>query len=174
MDKKKTKAWSNMIGAIVFIIFSIWAWIQTYDFKVVTGTVVQPSVFPRVMIIGMLIFSVVLLIQSLVKLKTMKPEDELAQPTESINPMKKDVRTAYIVILLSIMFVVLFQPLGYVLDAFIICFIIMFLIGKRNWLQMILVSLLVPFGMYLIFHKVLTVVIPMGPLQFLADLIDSL
>ena len=47
-------------------------------------------------------------------------------------------------------------------------------IGKRNWLQMVLVSILVPLGMWLVFYKVLTVNIPMGPLQFLRDLVDMI
>ena len=48
----------------------------------------------------------------------------------------------------------------------------MVLIGKRNWLQIVLVSILVPLVMWLIFYKVLTVNIPMGVLQPLRDLVD--
>ena len=39
---------------------------------------------------------------------------------------------------------------------------------------MVLVSILVPLGMWLVFYKVLTVNIPMGPLQFLRDLVDKI
>ena len=50
----------------------------------------------------------------------------------------------------------------------------MVLIGKRNWLQIVLVSILVPLVMWLIFYKVLTVNIPMGVLQPLRDLVDMI
>ena len=72
------------------------------------------------------------------------------------------------------LFVVFFKPLGYVVCGAVLCFVIMVLIGKRNWLQMVLVSILVPLGMWLVFYKVLTVNIPMGPLQFLRDLVDMI
>ena len=51
---------------------------------------------------------------------------------------------------------------------------IMYIIGNRKWLQMVLVSLLVPLVMWLIFYKVLTVNIPLGPLNFLRTLVDMI
>ena len=71
-------------------------------------------------------------------------------------------------------YVLLFKPLGYVLDASIISFVIMALIGKRKWGVMALVSILVPFVMWLLFFKLLSVNIPMGPLTFLKDLIAAI
>ena len=79
-----------------------------------------------------------------------------------------------VVILLCIAYVALFKTLGYVLDSFIVCFIIMVLIGKRKWVQMVLISLLVPLCMWLLFYLLLKVNIPMGPLTFLRDLIDEI
>mgnify|MGYP000111522649 CR=1 FL=1 len=63
---------------------------------------------------------------------------------------------------------------GYILCAMVLSMIIMILIGKRNWLQMILVSVLVPLLMWLVFYKVLTVNIPLGPLNFLRTLVDMI
>ena len=104
---------------------------------------------------------------------TMDENDPLAEPAASINFIKdKGVLAALFVMLLCALFVVFFKPLGYVVCGAVLCFVIMVLIGKRNWLQMVLVSILVPLGMWLVFYKVLTVNIPMGPLQFLRDLVD--
>ena len=123
----------------------------------------------------MLIFAVILLIQSIIKLMTMDENDPLAEPAASINFIKdKGVLAALFVMLLCALFVVFFKPLGYVVCGAVLCFVIMVLIGKRNWLQMVLVSILVPLGMWLVFYKVLTVNIPMGPLQFLRDLVDMI
>ena len=175
MKKTNTVAFSNLIGSIIFIAIGVWAWIQTNSFAEVKNTYVQASAFPRIMIGGMLIFAVVLFIQSLVKLLTMKPEDPLAAPTGSINIVKdKGVQGAAVVIALCIFFAAAFEALGYVICGALIAFIIMFLIGKRNWLQMVLVSVLVPLGMWFVFYKILTVNIPMGPLQFLRDLVDMI
>ena len=81
---------------------------------------------------------------------------------------------ALAVIVLCVFFVAAFKALGYVLASAVISAAIMVLIGKRNWLQIVLVSILVPLVMWLIFYKVLTVNIPMGVLQPLRDLVDMI
>ncbi len=175
MKKTKTQAFANLIGSLIFIAVGVWALIQTYSFQEVKNTYVQAAVFPQIMCVGMLIFAVILLIQSIIKLMTMDENDPLAEPAASINFIKdKDVLAALFVMLLCALFVVFFKPLGYVVCGAVLCFVIMVLIGKRNWLQMVLVSILVPLGMWLVFYKVLTVNIPMGPLQFLRDLVDMI
>lgn len=175
MKKTKTQAFANLIGSLIFIAVGVWALIQTYSFQEVKNTYVQAAVFPQIMCVGMLIFAVILLIQSIIKLMTMDENDLLAEPAASINFIKdKGVLAALFVMLLCALFVVFFKPLGYVVCGAVLCFVIMVLIGKRNWLQMVLVSILVPLGMWLVFYKVLTVNIPMGPLQFLRDLVDMI
>ena len=76
------------------------------------------------------------------------------------------------VIVLCIAYSLLFEVLGYVLASTIIAAIIMWLIGKRDVKQILLVSVLVPLAMWLVFYKLLTVNIPMGVLQPLRNLID--
>lgn len=175
MKKTKTQAFANLIGSLIFIAVGVWALIQTYSFQEVKNTYVQAAVFPQIMCVGMLIFAVILLIQSIIKLMTMDENDPLAEPAANINFIKdKGVLAALFVMLLCALFVVFFKPLGYVVCGAVLCFVIMVLIGKRNWLQMVLVSILVPLGMWLVFYKVLTVNIPMGPLQFLRDLVDMI
>ena len=175
MKKTKTQAFANLIGSLIFIAVGVWALIQTYSFQEVKNTYVQAAVFPQIMCVGMLIFAIILLIQSIIKLMTMDENDPLAEPAASINFIKdKGVLAALFVMLLCALFVMFFKTLGYVVCGAVLCFVIMVLIGKRNWLQMVLVSILVPLGMWLVFYKVLTVNIPMGPLQFLRDLVDMI
>ena len=175
-DKLKTMAFSNLIGSIIFLAIGAWAWLQTDKFPEVANTYVQASTFPRVMIIGMVIFSAVLLVQSLIKLLgAMKPTDPEAVEVSTLNPLKdKGLAAAYLVIILCVLFAALFKSCGYILCAMVLSMIIMILIGKRNWLQMILASVLVPLLMWLVFYKVLTVNIPLGPLNFLRTLVDMI
>ncbi len=175
-DKMKTMAFSNLIGSIIFLAIGIWAWFQTDKFPEVANTYVQASTFPRVMIVGMLIFAAILLLQSIIKLMgAMKPTDPEAVEVSTLNPLKdKGLAAAYLVIILCVLFAALFKSCGYILCAMVLSMIIMILIGKRNWLQMILVSVLVPLLMWLVFYKVLTVNIPLGPLNFLRTLVDMI
>ena len=175
MKKTQSKAFSNLIVSLVLLAFEIWAWIQTYQIKTAKNAAVQPTAFPRIMIIGMGIFTVVLLIQSVIKLLHMKPDDPLAAKAESLNPVKdKGVRAALFAILLCCAYVYFFKSLGYVLVSFLLSAIIMWMIGLRKPVTLIVVSALVPLGMWLIFYKMLKVNIPMGPLQFLRDLVDKI
>ena len=177
MKKTQSKAFANLVGSIVFGTLGLWALIQTFSFQEAGGaaTFVQPAVFPQIMSIGLLIFSAALLVQSVYKLIRMKPEDPDAEAAESINFVKdKGVLAGLAVICLCVLYVLGFKLLGYVLVSALIGAAIMVLIGKRNPVQIILVSVLVPLGMWLIFYKLLAVNIPMGALQFLRDLVDKI
>ena len=176
MPKTKTKAFSNVVISIILLAFEIWAYIQANGFRQVKGAYVQASTFPQIMIIGMALFTVVLLVQSIVKLTVgMKPDDPDNAPAPTLNPLKdKGVGAALFVIVLCVLYVLLFDKLGYVLVSALVSMIIMWLIGKRKPVTVVLVSLLVPLVMWLIFYKLLTVNIPMGVLQPLRDLVDKL
>ncbi len=177
MDVKKaqTKAFSNLIASLVLIAFETWAWVQSGKIKVAKNAAVQPSTFPRIMIIGMAVFTAVLLIQSIIKLAAMKPDDPLARRAETLDPFRdKGVAAALFVILLCCAYVWLFKGLGYVVVSFLLSGIIMWLIGLRKPAPLLLISALVPLGMWLVFYKFLSVNIPMGVLQFLRDLVDKL
>lgn len=175
MKKTQTQAFANLVGSLIFLAVAIWALTQASGFQEVKNTYVQPALFPNVMAIGMLAFSLILLVQSIVKLVAMKEDDPLAAPAASINFVKnRGVLAGLAVVALCVLFVAAFEALGYVLVSAVIAAVIMLLIGKRNWVQIVLVSVLVPLGMWLIFYKVLTVNIPMGPLQFLRDLVDMI
>jgi hypothetical protein len=127
------------------------------------------------MIIGMAVFTVVLLVQSVIKLSAMKPDDPLAQKAESMNFVKdKGVRAALFVILLCCLYVYFFKTMGYVVVSALLSDIVMWLIGLRKPVPLLLISILVPLGMWLIFYKFLSVNIPMGWLQFLKDLVDKI
>ena len=173
MKKTQTKAFANLVAAIILLVFEIWAYVQTLGFKIVKKAAVQPATFPQIMCIGMMVFTVILIIQSLLKLKNMKEDDPLAEPAASINIFKnKGVQAGVFVIVLCIAYAALFEVLGYVLVSAIVAAAIMILIGKRDVKQIALVSVLVPLAMWLVFYKLLTVNIPMGVLQPLRDLID--
>ena len=175
MKKTQTKAFTNLVASIILLAFEIWAYVMTLDFKIVKKAAVQPATFPQVMCIGMMVFTIILLIQSLISLKKMDPDDPHIQPAASINVIKnKGVQAGLFVIVLCILYVALFKTLGYVLASAIVAAIIMWLIGKRDIRQILLVSVLVPLAMWLVFYKLLTVNIPMGILEPLKNLIDMI
>ncbi len=174
MKKTQTKAFSNLVISLLLVALEVFAWIQTGNIKTAKNAAVQPSAFPRIMIVGMAVFTVVLLVQSVCKLVKMNQDDPGAQKAESMNFIKdKGVLAALFVILLCALYVWAFRSLGYVLVSMILSAIIMWMIGVRKPVQLVLIAFLVPLGMWLVFYKLLQVNIPMGVLQFLRDLVDK-
>ena len=174
MKKTQTKVFSNLIVSLCLLIFEAWAWFQTTKIKTVKDGAVQPSTFPRIMIIGMLVFTLVLLVQSIIGLVHFDPNSYLAEKSETLNFIKdRGVLAAFFVILLCFGYVFFFKSLGYVVVSFLLSGIIMWLIGLRSPVKLILVSALVPLGMWLIFYKFLAVNIPMGVLSVLKDFVDK-
>ena len=103
------------------------------------------------------------------------PEDPMMEAAASINILKnKGVQAGVLVIVLCLAYAALFEVLGYVLASTIIAAIIMWLIGKRDVKQIVLVSVLVPLLMWFVFYKLLTVNNPMGVLEPLKNLIDMI
>lgn len=174
MKKNQTKAFSNLVVSLLLAALEIFAWVQTGNIKTAKNAAVQPSTFPRIMIVGMAVFTAILLIQSVYKLLRMKDDDPLAQKAESMNFIKdKGVLAALFVIALCALYVWGFRSLGYVFVSMLLSGIVMWLIGVRKPVQLVLVAVLVPLGMWLVFYKLLQVNIPMGVLQFLRDLVDK-
>ena len=175
LKKTQTKAFSNLVASVILLAIEIWAYVQTLGFKVVKKAAVQPATFPQIMCIGMMVFTVILLIQSILKLKKADPEDPMMEAAASVNIVKnKGVQAAVFVIALCCAYAALFEVLGYVLASTIIAAIIMWLIGKRDVKQIVLVSVLVPLLMWFVFYKLLTVNIPMGVLTPLKTLVDMI
>ena len=175
MKKTQTKAFSNLVASVILLAIEIWAYVQTLGFKVVKKAAVQPATFPQIMCIGMMVFTVILLIQSILKLKKADPEDPMMEAAASVNIVKnKGVQAAVFVIALCCAYAALFEVLGYVLASTLIAAVIMWLIGKRDVKQIILVSVLVPLLMWFVFYKLLTVNIPMGVLTPLKTLVDMI
>ena len=174
MKKTQTKAFSNLVVSLLLIALEVFAWVQTGNIKTAKNAAVQPSTFPRIMIIGMTVFTVILLVQSVIKLLKMEETDPLAQKAPSMNFVKdKGVLAALFLIALCALYVWGFRTLGYVLVSMILSGIVMWLIGVRKPVQLVLIAILVPLGMWLVFYKLLQVNIPMGVLQFLRDLVDK-
>ncbi|MBQ7562150.1 MAG: tripartite tricarboxylate transporter TctB family protein [Synergistaceae bacterium] len=175
MRRTQTKAFASLISAIILLIFEVWAYIETTGFRVHKRAFVQPATFPQIMICGMFIFTIILFVQSLIKVtRGMTEDDPENELSASINPFtNKGVAAALFVIILCVLYTYLFDRLGYVLVSACVSIIIMLLIGKRDLKIIIPVSIIVPLIMWFVFYKLLTVNIPMGVLQPLRDFVDK-
>ena len=123
--------------------------------KLVFGTTfmdMQPSLFPKLASIGLLITAILALIQSL--------------RNPMVNPFKELTRPAIfqIVLVLIILytFALIFGPLGYWLSGILISAALSFYLGNRNIFTLILLSVGIPSAIYFIFTRLLLISLPEG------------
>lgn len=166
MKKTRTMAYANIWCSVVFIVISIYAIVASTHFKEYRNSTVNPSAFPQIMATGLLICSLALLAMELVKLLQNKATEDA--PILSIKD--RGIRYALLCMLLAVLYVMLLNPLGFLIVAPVISLCMMHMIGLRKWSVMIIVSLVLALGIWLLFYKVLSISLPLGILEGIYDI----
>lgn len=159
-------SFANICCSLVFIAVSIYAIVVSLGFKEFRNSTVNPSAFPRIMAGGLLIFSLLLLVMNLQKFLRNDPNDE-ASPILSVKD--RGIRYTLLCIAISIAYTALWETVGFLILAPVTLVLLMYLIGLRKWPVMIGVSVALTLVMWLLFYMVLTISIPLGPLQVIYD-----
>lgn len=165
MKKTQTMAFANVITSLVFIAIGLYAVVASYGFRTVNNTAVQPATFPRVMAWAMIICAAVVLVMNAVK---MGRDTEKAA---SLSLKDRGIRGALICFVVSFAYYLLWEPVGFFILAPITMFALMYLIDMRNYVMMAIVAIVLPLVMWLLFYKVLSISVPLGPLEFVYDFI---
>lgn len=118
---------------------------------------IGPSYFPNVLAIGLIIFSLILIVFAL--LGRAKGE------SETIRLKDKGIQRAVVSLLAIIAYAVLLIPLGFPITTVLLVSSIMLLLGKRSPLQIACISLATAFVVWLLFAKLLMLSMPLGILE---------
>lgn len=156
-------AFASIVTSLIFIAVGIYAVVASYGFRTVNNTTVQPATFPRVMAWAMIVCSAVVLLINAVKLG----RDTEKAPTLSLKD--RGVRGALFCLIVSLIYYLLWEPVGFLILAPITMFALMYLIDMRNYVTMVIVAVVLPLVMWLLFYKVLSISVPLGPLEVIYD-----
>jgi hypothetical protein len=118
---------------------------------------IGPSFFPGMLASGLILFSSILIIYALLGHSKGK--------AEAISFSSTGIQRALVALLAIIAYAVLLVPLGYPLSTLLLVGGIMRLLGKREPMQLALVSLGTTFCVWLIFAKLLKLSMPLGVLE---------
>jgi len=118
---------------------------------------IGPSYFPDVLAIGLIFFSLILIVYALL--------GRAKGQAEAISFKDKGIQRALISLLAIVAYAVLLGPLGYPIVTVFLVAGIMILLGKRGPLQIAAVSLATTFVVWLLFAKLLMLSMPMGILE---------
>lgn len=150
MVKRKFSStfWEGVILFVVSVFGISMSFISHKDFNVEWK--LSPYLFPLIISFFLLILSISIIMQGL--------KDESEKKEKS----KIDIKSLLIFGLICILYLLVFNFLGFVLSTIILLVLLMMLLGERRWWFILLVSVISSLVIYLLFAKYLSVMLPKG------------
>lgn len=143
------KNMSDVIGGLFLFLVSLGAMIGGVRLRVGTPTDPQPGFFPFVGGLVVMIFSAIILIQGwLGRTKRKTAFGELGRPA---------LLLGVLVLLVGIL-----DRVGYVIGTLVASGLILRILGVKSWRVLIITSLSLSIGTYILFDKLLGVELPVG------------
>jgi putative tricarboxylic transport membrane protein len=143
------KNMSDIIGGLFLFLVSLGAMIGGVQLHVGTPTDPQPGFFPFVGGLVVMIFSTIILVQGwLGRTKRKTAFGELGRPALLLGVL--------------VLLVAILDRVGYVIGTFVASGLILRVLGVKSWRVLVLTSLCLSIGTYILFDKLLGVELPVG------------
>jgi putative tricarboxylic transport membrane protein len=140
---------SDLLGSLFLFVVGTGAIIGAIRLTVGSPTEPQPGFFPFVAGVILIVFSTIIFLQGwLGRSKTQVVFGEVGRPAMLVAVM--------------IALVLVLDRLGYVIGTFIAAGLILRILGVKSWRALVMTSLCLSFGTYLLFDKLLGVDLPVG------------
>jgi len=161
---------ANIVSAIVGMLFALVTFLKTFTFKKFTNVPVGPEFFPRILAVGLFLCCLILLISAI--LKKEEPGKEEKAPT--ISPINKDMQRCLLGLLVIVVYSLLWEIIGFIVATPIAIFVMIFILGKRNYLTMAIVSVAATVVIFCAFKFLLQIEMPLGYLEDVFYYIEEL
>lgn len=136
--------------SVILLLFAVFGFITANEFS--NPDVKYGSDFlPKLILILLAIFSIILGINSILKLKKKKSTAQFDK--------KVFIRVVLFMALL-VVYINLFFTLGFIVSSITFLVIAQYLYGLRKWVQLISVSIIVPIVLYFIFTSLFNIPLP--------------
>jgi putative tricarboxylic transport membrane protein len=149
---------TDIIGSVLLIFIGIGVVIESLRLQLGTPLMPKPGFFPFLggsLLIGL---SIIPLVQD-----WLRRDQSTRQPRKVVGELRKPV---ILIVSMSIYTAVL-EPLGYLLPTIILVAVILRVLGVTSWKILILASLGLSVGAYVLFGRILGIDLPTGVLPFL-------
>jgi putative tricarboxylic transport membrane protein len=156
LNKESTVKKANTVCAIIAMAISLLAFIKTFGFKQFKNIPIGPEFFPRYLACGLFICSVALLLQA-------RRADPIAdKPAPPISLKNKGMQRLLAGIAIIIVYALSWEVLGFVIATPLALFALMFLLGLRRYLLMLIFSLGAMVVIFGAFRYFLNIDMPLG------------
>ncbi|WP_424580076.1 tripartite tricarboxylate transporter TctB family protein [Virgibacillus halodenitrificans] len=137
---------------ILLIGFSVIMYLIANSFgRSQTETLYGPDFFPKLVLILLIAFSIVLCIKGFLSLKGESTKWEID---------RKLIFQILLYIILLVIYINLFFIIGFVYSTIVFLLIGQYLFGLRKWIRLILVAIIVPFVLYYLFTNLFNIPLP--------------
>ena len=162
-----------IIEPILIVLFGITVIIISSQIQtVVTSIAIGPDFMPRLIGVIFVILGLALVPEALKKQK--EAAAEAAVPSQSHNLTCREIMQKYMHFIIwgvALIYALLMKSLGFLVDSILFMFVSMFLLTirekKRNWIAIILVSIIVPTAVYIIFRQKFYLMLPIGLCKYI-------
>jgi len=151
---------ANIVSGLVGMTFSAAAFIKTLSFRQFKNVPIGPEFFPRYLAGGLFICSLFLVIQSIIS----KPK-ESDPPAPTLSPFDKGMQRLFVGVAIVIVYALCWEILGFLIATPLAMAGMMFLLGMRKPLTMILFSIGTTAVVYFAFRMILSIDVPLGLLE---------
>ena len=146
---------ADIVGSILLILVGIGVVIESIRLQVGTPLMPQPGFFPFLGGFVLIGLSAVLLFQGWFGKAERGPEEAFGE-----------LRRPVILIVSMSVYTAVLDPLGYVLPTIVLSGVILRVLGVTSWKVLILASLGLSVGTYVLFGRILGIDLPQGILPF--------
>lgn len=159
----------DRIASIAFFLFALAYFTMAFT-TISKPTVLQilgPDAFPKAIGVAMLILSGLYVVQSF---RGGASEDDaraaIIGADEKVSS-RVDLKTIVLMLGVMLVYVFLFEPLGYPIASFLMFLAGIVILDRRHWKRDTVIAVIASFGFYFVFSLVLRVQLPAGPLRWL-------
>ena len=162
-----------IIEPILIVLFGITVIIISSQIQtVVTSIAIGPDFMPRLIGVIFVILGLALVPEALKKQK--EAAAEAAVPSQGHKLTCREIMQKYMHFIIwgvALIYALLMKSLGFLVDSILFMFVSMFLLTirekKRNWIAIILVSIIVPTAVYIIFRQKFYLMLPIGLCKYI-------
>lgn len=147
----------DIISGLIGILFGVYILVTAAGFPQDVVMRIGPAFFPMVLASLLICFSCLLLCFALL--------GKSKGTVEKFNFKDPGTQRAVIALLVTIIYSLLLNVLGFIVTTILYLFGLMFLLEKRDYLSMSLISVGVTLGVFIIFEKFLHISLPIGLLN---------
>ncbi len=148
---------SDIIQGILIVVFSSGTWYWSRQLPQSRTSVPGPGFFPELVSILGFVLGLYILLRA-IRLRAVQAEGA----AEEADDWGAYVRIGIPVVLLSILFVIAFKPLGFLVSSFVFIAAVLLLLGERRPLLILLMSAGLSGGVFYLFNNLLRLGLPGG------------